>query len=662
MAQQLANGKQQFIDGNGNPLAGGSVAFYLPGTLTPTSTWQDAGLTILNANPVILDANGMASIWGADGTLYRQIVSNAQGVQIWDKNVGLSTLPTNSSIQSGALNYAPDTGSTANAYVVSLTPAIPATIPDGFPVNMYVAPARVNTGAATLNGVAIVDRNGNPILGGQIKGMCALEYSTSYAKWMFAGAKQFASIADFGADPTGVADSTAAIQNAIDAAIASAVSLLIPVGKFLVNGTLNISAGNLDIYGEGWLSVLVFGNAGYLTSTTRNVYTIRNVKLQLDNTSTTVANTMVNFAYTFNPTPTPSIQMDGVFFEDISPTAGLGNTLISLSSVRESSFSGCWFHLATSTLAAIQIINESQNIALSGCTFYGDAIYTVTQYAVVVNGNNTSLGVQGVRMVNCIGIVGACGLLLENNWSFVEIAGCMIDNVPVPMTASGGSNLHVLGSYLGGTSTTVSNVSLSNVKSFRVIDTDIAAYNAGCPYNISINDTNCTDGLVDGCDLTGATSGQIYNAEAVVGFRASNTPGVYANTFMRAHTNVASQAIAAATATLVEFNVADVDNLGELNASTYVFTAKQAGLYRLTASVGGSSATAGDRQLSYNHNGASINLAYQSGATSFTTVSGTDSLILAAGDTLSIYYTNSVADNINNDAGLTRFCVERVPT
>ncbi len=89
MSQQLANGKQQFIDGNGNPLAGGSVAFYLPGTLTPTNTWQDSGLTVLNANPVVLDANGEATIWGADGTFYRQVVTDALGNTIWDEVVGL---------------------------------------------------------------------------------------------------------------------------------------------------------------------------------------------------------------------------------------------------------------------------------------------------------------------------------------------------------------------------------------------------------------------------------------------------------------------------------------------------------------------------------------------------------------------------------------------
>lgn len=88
MSQQLANGKQQFLDGNGNPLAGGSVAFYQPGTLNPINTYQDQGLTTPNPNPVIIDANGFAVIWGADGSLYRQIVKDAGGITYWDEVVG----------------------------------------------------------------------------------------------------------------------------------------------------------------------------------------------------------------------------------------------------------------------------------------------------------------------------------------------------------------------------------------------------------------------------------------------------------------------------------------------------------------------------------------------------------------------------------------------
>lgn len=145
-----------------------------------------------------------------------------------------TALATEAAIQSGAYNYAVDTGTTANAYVVALTPAIPTTIPDGFRVNMYVTAARVNTGAATLNGVAIVDRNGNPILGGQIKGMCAMEYSTAYAKWMFTGAKQEVSTLDFGADPTGVADSTAAFASAS----ANTTNAVVPVGTYLFSSNV----------------------------------------------------------------------------------------------------------------------------------------------------------------------------------------------------------------------------------------------------------------------------------------------------------------------------------------------------------------------------------------------------------------------------------------
>jgi hypothetical protein len=58
MSQLIQNAKQSFTDANGNPLAGGTVAHYLPGTLTPTNTWQDQGLTSLNPNPVTLDASG----------------------------------------------------------------------------------------------------------------------------------------------------------------------------------------------------------------------------------------------------------------------------------------------------------------------------------------------------------------------------------------------------------------------------------------------------------------------------------------------------------------------------------------------------------------------------------------------------------------------------
>jgi microcystin-dependent protein len=82
-ATLLPNGKQVFVDQNGAPLASGTVQFYVPGSTTPKTTWQDAAQTILNTNPIVLDVNGSAIIYGSG--CYRQIVKTSGGVTIWDQ-------------------------------------------------------------------------------------------------------------------------------------------------------------------------------------------------------------------------------------------------------------------------------------------------------------------------------------------------------------------------------------------------------------------------------------------------------------------------------------------------------------------------------------------------------------------------------------------------
>jgi hypothetical protein len=85
MASLLNNGKQQFIDLLGRPLAGAKVYFYTPGTEAKKDTWQDAAKTIPNTNPVTLDVRGQAVIYG-DG-IYRQVLKDRLGVTIWDQLV-----------------------------------------------------------------------------------------------------------------------------------------------------------------------------------------------------------------------------------------------------------------------------------------------------------------------------------------------------------------------------------------------------------------------------------------------------------------------------------------------------------------------------------------------------------------------------------------------
>jgi len=80
----LPNAKQQFFDANGIPLASGKVYYYIPYTTTPKNTYQDLNLTILNTNPIVLDAAGECIAWGAG--IYRQQVYDVNGNLIWDQN------------------------------------------------------------------------------------------------------------------------------------------------------------------------------------------------------------------------------------------------------------------------------------------------------------------------------------------------------------------------------------------------------------------------------------------------------------------------------------------------------------------------------------------------------------------------------------------------
>ena len=115
----------QFTDGNGSPLAGGSVYFYIPNTLTYKTTWNDSSYTVQNANPVLLDGNGRAPIWGKG--IYRQIVKDINGNQIWDRNTSVIDL-TSAAITGGTLSGVTISSSTFTNGTISTTTITGATI------------------------------------------------------------------------------------------------------------------------------------------------------------------------------------------------------------------------------------------------------------------------------------------------------------------------------------------------------------------------------------------------------------------------------------------------------------------------------------------------------------------------------------------------------
>lgn len=154
----LPNGRQQIFDANGNPLVGGFVYFYVPGTETPSTTWQNPAMTIPNTNPVVLDDLGSMSAYGTGS--YRQIVQDASGNQLWDEVVDAGV---NSSGQGGSGGVpvqpgAPGAGTTGigttvgpagSVGVLALSVLLAEAVAAGAPVNFF------------LSGTSLVARNAN---------------------------------------------------------------------------------------------------------------------------------------------------------------------------------------------------------------------------------------------------------------------------------------------------------------------------------------------------------------------------------------------------------------------------------------------------------------------------------------------------------------------
>ena len=81
MAQLLPQGKQQYFDNAGAPLAGGKLYTYESGTTTPKTTWADAEKVTANSNPVILDARGEAVVFW-DG-VYTAVLKTSADDDVW---------------------------------------------------------------------------------------------------------------------------------------------------------------------------------------------------------------------------------------------------------------------------------------------------------------------------------------------------------------------------------------------------------------------------------------------------------------------------------------------------------------------------------------------------------------------------------------------------
>lgn len=81
--QPIFGPKARFFDANGHPLSGGLLYTYSAGTTNPLATYTTRAGDVANANPVVLNAQGEADIWGTDGLSYKLVLKDSAGVTQW---------------------------------------------------------------------------------------------------------------------------------------------------------------------------------------------------------------------------------------------------------------------------------------------------------------------------------------------------------------------------------------------------------------------------------------------------------------------------------------------------------------------------------------------------------------------------------------------------
>lgn len=237
------------FDANGEPLSGGFVATFVPGGTTPKVTWQDAGETIPNSNPVVLDANGSALIYGS-GT-YQIMVTDSLGNQV-PAYSGLSTDVF------GLITNSVAVGFPAIPNIAALRAATSASLAStqGFVLGYFVA-ADGGEGAFVINAsdTTSADNGGTIIVDASARRWYR---ETGGAPW---------SILWFGGSRNSGSDNLAAWSAMAAAAAlqADGAAIAFPPGKYLfsANAGFNFPAGvvfNLNIQGYG--AVLFWPNAG----------------------------------------------------------------------------------------------------------------------------------------------------------------------------------------------------------------------------------------------------------------------------------------------------------------------------------------------------------------------------------------------------------------
>lgn len=263
------------VDDNNNPLVGGLLWTYEPGTTTPKTTYSEHTLSSANANPVVLNSRGEAVVYLASAT---KLVLTAAGgdpaTPIWSQDyVGPS-----SGIGADVYNVE-DYGTVGTQAAISA--CLAAIVADGNPsCTMYFPPATWNISTnLSISGAninlrpergAILTRTGGTTLTISVGSIDAGDWqwisdNSAGHDWVNYTSPTQPRLAWWGLVNDGVTDNTAAIQSAIRAVSAGGTGgkfrkIEAPAGSYAIS-TVNFYP-YVGLKGQGDATIFVKTGTG----------------------------------------------------------------------------------------------------------------------------------------------------------------------------------------------------------------------------------------------------------------------------------------------------------------------------------------------------------------------------------------------------------------
>lgn len=223
----FAGAGAQFLDNNGNMLSGGLIYTYNAGTTTPLATYTSNLGTVAHPNPIILDSSGRVpggEIWLSYGFGYKFVTKDSNNILIGTyDNIPSSAQPPIVN-DASSISYEQGYTLTAGSFTVGKTYRI-ATIGS---TNFQLIGATSNSVGLLFTATGVGSGTGTAQLSQTVQ----------------AKLQQYLSVLDFGADPTGVTDSSIAIQAALDLADSASgggIEVYFPRGTYLIGTTLLLS-------------------------------------------------------------------------------------------------------------------------------------------------------------------------------------------------------------------------------------------------------------------------------------------------------------------------------------------------------------------------------------------------------------------------------------